>query len=95
MLISQADLKDQFFYHRGMLITRKNDEILPTKNGHCLVDGVKINLRDLVWMYHYGAIPNGKQIVHLNDDADDAYIESLRLVDVEADDEYHSEDQLG
>jgi hypothetical protein len=94
MLISQHDLKEQFSYSRGVLY-KTDGSLLPIKNGHCIVDGIKINLRDLVWMYHYGAIPDGKQIVHLNDDSDDAYIESLRLVDVEADDEYDSEDQLG
>lgn len=84
MNFNQAELRLTFSYDRGMLYYNKSSNpVAVTRQGDAIIGGVKVRLRDLVWVYHYGAIPSNKQVEHLNEDADDAYIDSLRLVEQE------------
>jgi HNH endonuclease len=41
----------------------------------------KFIVHRLIWVYHYGAIPKGMQIDHINRDRHDNRIENLRLAD--------------
>lgn len=84
MKLNQHELRERFSYDRGQLFHRSTGSPVPvSRTGDAVIDGIRIRHRDIVWVYHYGNIPEGKQVVHLNDDSDDAYIESLRLVEVE------------
>lgn len=84
MQFNQAELRLTFSYDKGMLYYNKSgNPVAVTRQGDAIIGGVKVRLRDLIWVYHYGVIPEGKQVVHLNEDADDAYIDSLRLVELE------------
>jgi hypothetical protein len=78
-------LRKNYFYERGMLYRRHDGKPVKTvENGrYVMMFTTKLDLRKLIWNYHYGDIPEGKEIVHLDEDSNDCYIESLRLVDRE------------
>lgn len=83
-MFDQKYLQEVYHYDRGVLYSRRTGApiMLTQDKMHIQIISMKIPVREAVWIYHYGAIPEGKTIVHLDDDSDDAYIESLRLVDI-------------
>lgn len=84
-------LREYYFYSRGHLYKAKKsaardkigDKIgNKTKKGYIQGQfrGSKYLIHRLIWIYHYGDIPKGLHIDHINRIKDDNRIENLRLV---------------
>lgn len=80
MRLTTAYLRETFRYHAGTLLYRIfGAPLIGSNTLRVSINGTRYNLRDLVWIYHYGPIPAGSRVIHLDEDSKDAYIESLRL----------------
>lgn len=59
---------------------QKGDVIFGKRRGHRVkFDGKNVPLHRLIWMWHYGDIPDRAQIDHINRDWTDNRIENLRV----------------
>lgn len=89
--MNQQLIKELFTYKDGELYWNKqphpwhnNDKVAGSIRTKGYIEihfkGKSYKAHRLIWMYHYGAIPKGIQIDHLNRDRTDNRIENLRLV---------------
>jgi len=91
IIINQDNLRKIFKYKNGQLFFKKRGvgHTLGQRAGYLKKKYkyrvVKIHPKIyfehiLIWIYHYGDIPNGLEIDHINRIRDDNHIENLRLV---------------
>ncbi|ARK07629.1 hypothetical protein [Citrobacter phage CF1 DK-2017] len=83
-------LSSMLRYENGVLYWReRRNGVKPdliagtiTKNGYVSIgaNGIKAYAHRIVWFMHYGEIPKGFDIDHINHDRTDNIIENLRLV---------------
>lgn len=84
------DLANRFTYDNGNLISKVTGKVSGTVNnwGYRRVSWDRGSLgrvreyaHRLVWFMHYGSIPDGVMVDHINLNKDDNRIENLRLID--------------
>lgn len=87
-LPTQDRLRELFDYDNGELFNRTdraNSSIgsIATRQGHhavvATVNGVVYNASRLIWVWHFGAIPEGLHVAHINKNVLDNRIANLRL----------------
>jgi len=88
--ITQEYLQKLFYYNNGKLhnrisqsgrtINKQVGTLQKNKRRYIPVHGKRYQEHRLIWVYHYGDIPNGLEIDHINRVPDDNRIENLRLV---------------
>jgi len=88
---NQEDVRYLFDYKEGKLfenVRRSNIIKIGNKVGSLHLEGYAVvrifnkeyKVHRLIWVYHNGPIPKGKEIDHINHIRDDNRIENLRLV---------------
>lgn len=82
---TQKYLRDTYTYHNGRLFKDGKDmtEVVGGVPMLRMPVGGMLQLRTAVWIYHYGNVPEGKVLVHLNESLYDSDIESLRVVELD------------
>lgn len=89
-MLTQEKIKALFDYTDGKLIWKVNNrsrkvagELAGWNNDLnyrvVCVDNKQYKIHQLIWLLHYGEIPDGKIIDHINGDPSDNRIENLRL----------------
>ena len=91
--ITQDYLKEHFEYKDGLLArtsgdvnkTKKNKGIWSKHSGgyqRVVAKGKGYSVSRLIWIYHYGDIPYGMKVDHINRVRDDNRIENMRLATI-------------
>lgn len=92
-MITQSELKEIFDYKDGQLIWKKSKR--KNKNGLCAggignhgyitttVNNIPYRIHRLIYIYHFGNIPDNLVIDHIDNNRLNNHIENLRLVTVQ------------
>lgn len=90
---SQARLREAFDYHPdGYLVWRIKPSKGPDRTGqiaggkqrdgrrHICIDGFLAQANKLIWIWHYGQVPEGIDVDHIDNDGTNDRIENLQLL---------------
>jgi hypothetical protein len=82
--ITQEEVKAVFHYESGQLYRKKNNKLMKAIDNRgyigALLNTKRCRVHQLIYIYHYGNIPQGMYIDHIDNNTQNNFPENLRLV---------------
>ena len=82
--ITQEEVRAAFYYESGQLYRKKDNKHINAVDYRGYIDtrlnGKRCRVHQLIYIYHYGEIPQGMYIDHIDNNTQNNFPENLRLV---------------